>query len=373
MGVVRWLLEDRRHAAPPAGDGLRPETGAPGITRLFNESLAGQASWLLPLAGAGLVAAAWREGRRWPLGRRQQSLLLWGAWLVPQAVFFSYAGLFHRYYLEMMAPAIAALVGAGVVAMWKGFRAGGWRGWVLPAALTLAAATEVYILSDFPEWGRRLAPAVALAGLAALALAVLHVARRVEGWLPVAAATVGLASLLVAPLVWAAIPVWEGGDAGLPYAGPHNFRPHSQEPAEGDSLTAYLLENRNGAEYLVATLNAGTAAPLILETGEPVMALGGFSGSDPILSPDQLAATVEQGDVRFFLLPRVPPGGPGQPPPPVGGQGDLIEWVNGNCAPVPVSEWLGRQPASTPNVGPGAPMQLFDCAATRYGSRAPAG
>jgi hypothetical protein len=35
-----------------------------------------------------------------------------------------------------------------------------------------------------------------------------------------------------------------------------------------------------------------------------MMTLGGFSGSDPILTPSQLASLIKCGTVRFFLLKR---------------------------------------------------------------------
>ena len=41
---------------------------------------------------------------------------------------------------------------------------------------------------------------------------------------------------------------------------------------------------RDGARYLAATHDMCIAALVILETGEPCMALGGFLGSDPILT-----------------------------------------------------------------------------------------
>src|SRR5207253_4145927 len=134
--------------------------------------LGGQIAWLLPLAAFGLLAAALQERRAWPLGRRHQALLLWSVWLLPQLVFFSVANLFHRYYLVMLAPAIAALVGVGVVALWTGFRAGPGRGWLLIPALVGCAVVEARILSDFSEWQARLTlPVLVVVTLTAVLLA----------------------------------------------------------------------------------------------------------------------------------------------------------------------------------------------------------
>jgi len=338
-----------RQPAPGGGNRLSDETGDPGLLRLLNHQLAGQISWLLPLAGLGFLAAGWQTRLRLPLTRRHQSLLLWGVWLLPMLLFFSFANLFHRYYLEMLAPAIGALVGTGVVGLWEDYRREGWRGWLLPPALVGSAAFEAAILSDFPDWSRWLTPTVV--GACLLAAAVLTIARFVPGsgkraW-GGAVAALGLLALLVPMLVWAAIPVWYGGHAGLPYAGPGLLEdPQRDAPRSVDQLADYLLANRGDETYLAATLNAQSAAPLILATGEPVMALGGFSGGDPILSVGDLSELVSDGAVRFFLVSSQG-----------GQQADLTRRVAEQCVPVPPRAW-GGTPA-----GRGGPAQLFDCGA----------
>ncbi len=335
---------------PPRGPG-GDETGQAGVLRLFNQQLAGQTSWLLPLALLGFSAAAWQTRVRVPFAREHQALLLWGGWLAPQVIFFSYAGLFHRYYLEMLSPAIAALVGAGVAAMWHDYRAPRWRGWLLPAALFATALVEIAMLAQFPEWSRWLAPVIlATSALAALALVALRCAIR---YLPSAArhlqSAIGLLAflvLLLAPTAWSLTPVLNGGDAGLPYAGPDLFtRPNRPNTLAVDSrLVAYLQANRNGARFLAATINANSAAPLILATGEPVMALGGFGGGDKILSVAQLAERVAKNDVRFFLMQ------------PDNRQAELTRWITERCAPVNA---FGGQ-------------RVYDCAGAKPTSAAPA-
>jgi len=342
-----------RPGQPPApgksgGSPFSNETGEPGLLRLFNHQLAGQISWLLPLAGLGFLAAAWQTRLRFPLARRHQGLLLWSAWLLPMVVFFSMANLFHRYYLEMLAPAIAALVGAGVVALWEDYRHPGWRGWLLPLVLAGSGAFEATILSGFPDWSRWLTPLVV--GLCLVVAGVLAIVRLVRhndwrAWTGTITAA-GVLALLAPMVVWASIPVWHGGHTGLPYAGPDLL----EDPQRGDSknvdhLVNYLLTNQGDETYLAATLNAQTAAPIILATGEPVMALGGFTGGDPILTTDELAGLVAGGTVRFFLMP-----------PQGNRQNGPTRWVAEHCVAVPPEAW-GAAPA-----GPGGPSQLFDCA-----------
>jgi 4-amino-4-deoxy-L-arabinose transferase-like glycosyltransferase len=346
---------------PPSQDrmdgGLSNETGEPGLLRLFNHQLAGQISWLLPLAGIGLLAAAWQTRLHLPLGRWHQNLLLWAVWLFPMLIFFSMANLFHRYYLEMLAPAIAALVGAGVVAMWEDYarpattRANAGRGWLLPLALMGSATIEVLILSEFPDWSLWLTPIVL--GTCFLTGMVLAVARLFRGsgrqvWAG-AVAAVGVLALLVPMLVWASIPVLHGGHAGLPYAGP-DLLADSQGWSErgslgNEQLVAFLQANQGDATYLAATMRATTASPLILATGEPVMAMGGFSGGDQILTVDELREMVTEGEVRYFLVS-----------PQEGQRNGLVRWVTNRCAAVPQQAW-----GTTPSGGPGGPTQVYDC------------
>ncbi|HKZ70439.1 MAG TPA: hypothetical protein VJ020_10190, partial [Anaerolineales bacterium] len=336
----------------PRGPGN--ETGDKGVFRLLNEQLGGQASWLLALAGIGFVAIVIRTPLAKPFRREHQAALLWGVWLVTQAVFFSVAGLFHRYYLEMMSPAIAALAGAGLVGLWNDFANGKRLGWLLPFALMVNALVEAYILSHFESWAGWLAAAVV--GVSAVAAIALIVWRGFGSNSPrrlaLAALVVGVAVLIVPPAIWSLTPVIGRGDSGLPYAGPELLKgggPRNNAP-RAETLVAYLQSNHSNEKYLVATLNANTAAPIIIATGQPVMAMGGFSGGDQILSVDELAGMVADGEVRFFLVP-----------PQENRQSELIGWVTGNCQPVPSSAWESSQ-ANLSGPGPGGgPVRLFDC------------
>src|SRR5215210_1800233 len=291
--------------------GSDKDVGDPGPLRLLNPQLAGQIGWLLPLAVVGLVAASWRswQGRpSLPLRQqRQQAFVLWGTWLTSQVVFFSFAGDWDPYYLAMLAPAVAALVGAGVVALWDDYRSPGWRGWILPLTLVGVAGLQLYILSLYPGWGRWLAPAIAIPCLAAAASLV--VARPATGLgvggHPLAVISVGVLSLLLAPSIWAASTIWYGAETRSPTAGPQTGvgETSSTFRSDGDAvapMVRYLEANRGDATYLVVAIRSDLASPIILKTDEPVIAFGGFEGRDPAFSIKRLAGLVNQGSVRFF-------------------------------------------------------------------------
>src|SRR5215207_4879265 len=192
--------------------------GDPGPLRLLNPQLGGQIGWLLLLAVVGLVAASWRSWQghpRLPLSRKEdQALVLWGTWLISLVVFFSVAGDWDPYYLAMLAPAVGALVGAGVVALWDDYRGQGWRGWLLPLTLVGVASLQLYILSLYPNWSHWLAPTIAIVCLAAAASLVAARPKRglkVSGY-PLAAISVGILSLFLAPSIWAASTMWYGAE-----------------------------------------------------------------------------------------------------------------------------------------------------------------
>jgi hypothetical protein len=119
-------------------------------------------------------------------------------------------------------------------------------------------------------------------------------------------------------------------------------------PADA-ALVSYLEENRGDSAYLVAVNGSMQAAPLILATGgDPVMAMGGFNGSDPAPTAAQLQSLVANGDLRFVLLGGR--GGPGV------GSGDArTQWVQANCSPVDPAAYGGQTTIS-------GGQQLYDCA-----------
>ncbi|MDD9348724.1 glycosyltransferase family 39 protein, partial [Mumia sp.] len=94
--------------------------GTPGLGRLFSPEMQTQASWLLPAALVALVvllAVSWRAART---DRTRAFATVWGGWLLVTGLTFSLMqGIIHSYYTVALAPAVAALVGAGTVLLWR--------------------------------------------------------------------------------------------------------------------------------------------------------------------------------------------------------------------------------------------------------------
>ena len=73
-------------------------------------------------------------------------------------------------------------------------------------------------------------------------------------------------------------------------------------PSADPRLIVYLQQHEARAAFLVATVDTDVAVPHHLHRA-PVMALGGYTGYDPIFTPATLAKAVARNEVRSFYLP----------------------------------------------------------------------
>jgi len=367
----------RSSAAAERPAGVGPRTGPArvfvrvpaGPLRLADGQLAGQVGWLLPLAIMGAVLGARHERFRRPLAPAHLSLILWLAWAVTYGVVYSAAGgIFHFYYLSTMAAPLAALAGIGVLTLWQCVVAGGWRSLVLPVTLLVTVAWQLYIdatalgawrdlLGDLTTireqsraWRSWLHVTVAIGALAAATLLMVASARRLRRF-AAGALALAIASTLVLPTAWALSSVLVPGHGVLPSADLARLltiddldaraRNRFIDPTSLATLIAFLQANRATQRYLLATSSTTLAAPIIIQTGEPVMARGGFHGLDPILTPDKLARTVEAGELRFVMLGdlslvsrRMGAEIAGRP---------IADWVRANGKPVDPALWRGTR------------------------------
>jgi 4-amino-4-deoxy-L-arabinose transferase-like glycosyltransferase len=118
------------------------------------------------------------------------------------------------------------------------------------------------------------------------------------------------------------------------------------------ALAAFLVTNGKGARYLVATSNARQAAPLIIATGAPVIPLGGFMGSMPVMTLPELIQLVDSGQLRFVLLDEGSQGAAargrrfGRRPTEL--QQAIALWVHARGVPIDPSLWRLRQEPDAP-------------------------
>jgi len=213
--------------------------------------------------------------------------------------------------------------------------------------------------------------------------------RRTRFLLP--ALIIVMVALMLAPTLWAAIPIFQGTESDLPLAGPAQqggpgyIQASSKRgsdagtvmPGGNDTidpaLIRYLEEHQGNAQILVAT--NGMADRLILATNKSVMPLGGFS-SYP-LTTTELASLVAKGELRFLLLNQMQipsqlldqSSGQGQSIQIVGGGpgndqlSTITTWVTQHCKAVAPSLWQSSSTSSGTGNGPGSNgAKLYDCA-----------
>lgn len=331
-------------------------TGNAGPLRLFQSALSGQISWMLPFALFGLlgIIISWFRNRDGKANEIKETLF-WTAWLVPVAGFFSIAGFFHHYYLIMLAPPIAALSGIGWYAMYDLYKNHkDWASYLLPAAVSVTAAFQVYILSNYIDqigssW-------MYLLGIVGIVLTIVLFTLKRNHPFGKQLTIISLCALLFVPVYWSATPLLYGGNSVLPESGPQlksSTGGGGMFSSEVDTeLLSYLQEHNTGEEYLFATLTTVTAAPYIINTEESVMALGGFNGTDPILSVTKLKKLIKEGKVKYFLL-----SGDNS------GNSELVSWIKENGTKVSSDEYssstsnINSRIQSGVNGGPGGGQQ----------------
>ncbi len=365
--------------------------GATGIGRLFNNDFGGQISWLLPAAlifCLALLALAWRAPRT---DRLRASAILWGGWLLVTGLAISLGkGIIHTYYTIALAPAIAALVGIGAVELWKRRSHLSAR---LALAATLGATVwwANVLLSRTPTWMPALHTWLLIVG-AVLAVELVVLGAR-PGRAANVLAVGALVCALTAPIAVTWQTVRTPHEGSLPTAGPASsagFGPGRGGPRGGNpfgggappagafggappaggfagappglganngpqnglaggppsfgggglggilngstpssATTNALTADAGDYTWMAATISANQASGYQLATGRPVMAIGGFNGTDPAPTLAEFQQMVAAKKIHWFIGGGSGPGGRG------GNQGSsssssISSWVAGN-------------------------------------------
>lgn len=311
-----------------------PNEGAgAGILRFFNKEMAGQASWLLPMAVFGLIAIVLKVLQKDKSERKKsvRQLLLWGGIFVPMYVYFSISGHIHRYYLIMFVPCLAVLAAVAVTEFERRFKIsvnGGslWQSLLLPLAFAVTAAAQVFILKTHAAgYSGVLVPVVLIgACLAVLLFIAVKALKKERKALTGIALAVGLIGLLAAPAYWAYAPIRYGTNVITPFAGPPDVSKPYEDPKTGitqyewgrkwyagQDLTGelipvemvnYIKDNDNGSRWQLAVPSIIFATPLIISDDVTVMPLGGFIGTDKSVTLEGFKELVQAGKLQYFLV-----------------------------------------------------------------------
>src|SRR5207244_4459119 len=326
--------------------------GLTGWNRLFNSQFGGQVSWLIPGAVILLGASLLLTFRRPRTDNVRAAFLIWGGSLLLTGAVFSFAqGIIHPYYTVALAPAIGALVGMGGVYLWQ-HRSESIARLALAGPVGGTALWAFILLGRSSNFVPSLRTGVLVAGLvAAVLIAGLSKASRKTA---LAIATLGVVAVLAGPAAYTFDTVSTAHSGAIPSAGPTvasgsgpgggiaggggggrfgapggafggGFRggfpdggPNSAfggnpggNPGGGagflDSsrpaadLVSLLQANASRYTWVAATTRANSAAGYELATGDPVMAIGGFNGTDPAPTLAQFQQYVRDGKIHYFI------------------------------------------------------------------------
>ncbi|RSD10895.1 phospholipid carrier-dependent glycosyltransferase [Amycolatopsis eburnea] len=326
------------------GGGAGRGWGSTGLTRLFGSEMAGGIAWLLPAALLALFAGLWFTRRAPRTDRSRAALILWGGWLVVTALVFSYmGGIIHPYYTVALAPPIAALAGTAAVQLWR-LRSNPAASGSLSGGVALTALTAYLVLSG-STWHPWLAPTILVGGL--LAAVALFFAAHLTRWAATAVAVLALIVTLSGTgaytLATAAVPhsgaIPSAGPSSGRFGGPGGFGgpagfgggrgggPGSllSTTLPGASLTALLRQDASQYTWTAATVLSNAAAGYQLASGAPVMAVGGFNGTDPYPTLAQFQQYVADGRIHYFL-----------------GEGMTMQGSTGSDAAQQIAEWVAE-------------------------------
>jgi 4-amino-4-deoxy-L-arabinose transferase-like glycosyltransferase len=322
--------------------------GDTGPFRLLGASLGGQAGWILGFAVVGGVAILVASRLRRADARTGWLIAVGGAFATTAVTFSSAKGIFHPYYVSLLAPFSAALVGAGAGHLRSGDRLARVFG---PLAVAAGVATTLAVIASTdgaPDRVQQILLPVGVLGAIALALKI-----------PARVRTVALAAvlgaLLLAPATWAVQTLGHttsgtfpagglsaqgfGGPGGGPGgAGRGGFRggrfapgalpsgggfappggsaqggsgssaggpgpgagggPFGGDSTALDAAVTYATAHGGGT---IAVSSQQGAAGTIIAGGTDVAALGGFSGRESEVSVAWLADAVRAGRIRWVL------------------------------------------------------------------------
>ncbi len=336
----------------PGGGGGGGMFGGPtGPFRLLQSSLGDQAGWLLGFAVVAGVAILVVSRLRRSDPRTGWLIAIGGAFLTIAVAFSFASGIFHPYYVSLLAPFTAALIGAGAGMMLDDGR----RARVLaPLAIVGGIVTELVVLGELDGllgWARWLVLAVGVATAAVLALRLTRCTRAVL-------VAVALAALLAAPATWATetlghatsatfptggpaaaqrIANGSGGGPGGGFGGAGGFRgaagggrgsgavpggsaggfapptggfgagPGGAGGAgmfggEDATLKAAISYAKAHGGGTIGVESQSTASAAILNSDADVAGLGGFSGRESTVTASWLASAVSSGHLRWVLV-----------------------------------------------------------------------
>ena len=333
--------------------------GTTGILRMFTSESGEMVSFLIPGALVLLGVAFAVIGRKAYVNALRKheatgetvalgALVLFGSWLVINTLVFSFmAGIYHDYYTVALAPALAGTVALGGTILWAkrsslvariglAVAALATAAWTVALAtvpggiylaLSLGGAVALTLAAAGFLLGKRLIPALSrtalglfiAGGLITTTAYSIQTAMTAHSGSIVTAgpATSGFGGSSNSRGGFGGGPGGPGGQTGTRTGIPPQGTGTQGGPAPtaGGSAMGGLISGTNVSTDMITLLSANASsytwvaaatgaqnsASYQLATGYPVMAIGGFNGSDPSPTLEAFKALVAQGKIHYYI------------------------------------------------------------------------
>lgn len=272
-----------------------------GLPRLFTGEFGFEIAWLVPAALLAMVLVLMSRGRAPRTDTVRAGTILFGTWLVTDGLVLSFMKTnVHPYYCLSLAPAVAAMFAIGIHEMWR--RRDDRLGQIGLATLLLGIGVWTFwILARNASWLPPLRWAILVVAVAATAALLWAVrgGRRT-------AATVALAAALIAGLAgstaYAVATLGQPHTGGGPSVGPADPDDDHGHSWHSDSTEVNAMLRATTTKWSAAVNRSGAAAELELSTGTAVIAIGGFTGSDPVPTLEQFQTYVADRQITYYIL-----------------------------------------------------------------------
>lgn len=307
-GLARVLGRDHSGITLPSG--LGPIAGvasfgsfgarSQGWSRLLLGEFGFEIGWLVPAAALALILTIVARGRAPRTDLVRAGAIVFGGWFLVDGLVLSYMhGTIHPYYSLSIAPPIAAIFAIGLQQMWSRREATGWRVGLVGTLLAAGVWGWWLLGGSAMSWPVLRWPVLAVSVLASSVLLWSRARRRHVG---PALLVLALAAGLGGPAAYAVATVGAVHQGIGPSVGPAHAG-YSGGPGVGNPRLDALLE-ATATPWSAAIDRSSSAAGLELSTGTAVMAIGGFSGTDPVPTLQQFQDDVARHQVAYYLAPR---------------------------------------------------------------------
>jgi 4-amino-4-deoxy-L-arabinose transferase-like glycosyltransferase len=292
----------------------------PAWNRLVQGDIGRDTGWLLPAALAIGVGGLFT--------RRRSYFVLWTGWLVPMVLVFSDVFIMHAYYTAALAPPIAAVLGAGIASLWESraegrsvaMRRSGAAGLIVAVTVGYGIWLTRSSGANAPTW---LGPLAVSLGAVAVLLLVASAVAWSRRWLLAVALISGTVAILVVPASGSVLLASDHhGFTNTPFESKKTTEMYDallglSSAKEAASIIPVFERLQMGSPYVMAVYTSAVASIFTAASGKEFLPIGGFTGSIPEPTLDELESMIRASKFHLVLL--------------TGGHDPRLTWISHHC------------------------------------------